>query len=73
MNPSNVQELGPVPLFVKAPKQTRGRVSDALARTLDVTPTIADVLNVPLGYRDGRQLGVLTRGARTPRGEPHQA
>ncbi|HEX6584210.1 MAG TPA: sulfatase-like hydrolase/transferase [Thermoleophilaceae bacterium] len=51
VNPSNVEELGPVPLFVKAPRQTRGRVSDALARTLDVTPTIADVLNVPLGYR----------------------
>ena len=51
VNPSNVEELGPVPLFVKAPRQTRGSVSDALARTLDVTPTIADVLNVPLGYR----------------------
>ncbi len=52
---SNVNELGPVPLFVKAPSQTRGRVNDALAETLDVTPTIADVLNVPLGYRsDGR-------------------
>jgi hypothetical protein len=30
-------------------------VSDVLARTLDVTPTIADGLGVPLGYRsDGR-------------------
>ena len=48
---SNVNELGPVPLFVKAPGQTHGRVNDALAQTLDVTPTIADVLNVPLGYR----------------------
>jgi hypothetical protein len=46
-----VNELGPVPLFVKAPGQTQGRVSEALAQTLDVTPTIADVLNVPLGYR----------------------
>jgi hypothetical protein len=55
VNPSNVQELAPVPLFVKAPRQTRGRVNDALARTLDVAPTIADVLGVPLGYRpDGR-------------------
>jgi hypothetical protein len=55
VNRSNVDELGPVPLFVKAPRQTRGRVNDALARTLDVTPTIADVLGVPLGYRaDGR-------------------
>jgi hypothetical protein len=52
---SNVNELGPVPLFVKAPSQTEGRVNDALAQTLDVTPTIGDVLNVPLGYRtDGR-------------------
>jgi hypothetical protein len=47
----NVDELGPVPLFVKAPGQSRGRVNEALAQTLDVTPTIADVLNVPLGYR----------------------
>jgi hypothetical protein len=47
----NVDELAPVPLFVKKPRQRRGRVSDVLARTLDVTPTIADALNVPLGYR----------------------
>jgi hypothetical protein len=55
VNPSNVDELGPVPLFVKRPHQKRARVSDVLARTLDVTPTIADALGVPLGYRaDGR-------------------
>ena len=55
VNRSNVDELAPVPLFVKAPGQRRGRVNRALAQTLDVTPTIADVLNVPLGYRaDGR-------------------
>jgi hypothetical protein len=52
---SNVEELTPVPLIVKAPGQRKGRISDVLARTLDVTPTIADLLNVPLGYRaDGR-------------------
>jgi hypothetical protein len=51
VNRSNVDELGPVPMFVKAPRQRRGRVDDALVQTLDVTPTIADVLNVPLGYR----------------------
>ena len=55
VNPSNVEELTPVPLIVKRPGQSRGRVSDALARTLDVTPTIADVLGFRLGYRaDGR-------------------
>jgi hypothetical protein len=37
-------------------------VSGELAQTLDVTPTIADVLNVPLGYRpDGRS--VFSRAA----------
>jgi hypothetical protein len=52
---SNVDELGPVPLIVKRPGRPARRVDRALARTLDVTPTIADVLNVPLGYRaDGR-------------------
>jgi hypothetical protein len=52
---SNVDELGSVPLIVKRPGRPAGKVSPALARTLDVTPTIAGILNVPLGYRaDGR-------------------
>ena len=52
---SNVDELAPVPFFFKRPHQTRARVSDVLARTLDMTPTIADALGLPLGYRpDGR-------------------
>jgi Sulfatase len=54
---SNVDELGSVPMIVKRPGRRAGRVSGALAQTLDVTPTIADVLNVPLGYRsDGRSV-----------------
>jgi len=55
VNDSNVEELTPVPLIIKAPGQHRGRVSRVYARTLDVTPTIADVLGYRLGYRaDGR-------------------
>jgi len=46
------EELAPVPLFVKRPGQSRGRVSGAYARTLDVPSTIADVLGLRLGYRD---------------------
>jgi hypothetical protein len=54
---SNIDELGSVPMIVKRPGQRAGRVSGALAQTLDVTPTIADVLNVPLGYHaDGRSV-----------------
>jgi hypothetical protein len=52
---SNVDELGPVPFIVKHPGRPRGSVNPALARTLDVAPTIAGILGVPLGYRaDGR-------------------
>jgi hypothetical protein len=54
---SNIDELGSVPMIVKRPGQHAGRVSGELAQTLDVTPTIADVLHVPLGYRaDGRSV-----------------
>jgi len=54
---SNVDELGSVPMIVKRPRRRAGRVNGALAQTLDVAPTIADVLNVRLGYRsDGRSV-----------------
>jgi hypothetical protein len=39
VNSGNVEELTPVPMFVKKPGQQRGQVSNVLARTLDVTPT----------------------------------
>ena len=48
---SNIHELTPVPFFVKAPGQRKGRVARAYTQTLDVTPTIADLLGVRLGYR----------------------
>ena len=58
-------ELAPVPLLVKRPGQRRGRSSDAYARTLDVASTIAEVLGLPLGYRDdGRSaFGPMARRA----------
>jgi hypothetical protein len=51
----NVGELAPVPLFVKAPGQKQGGVSDAPRQTIDVMPTIADAVNVRIPWRvDGR-------------------
>jgi hypothetical protein len=60
---SNVEELTPVPLFVKRPGHRDGHISAAYARTLDVTPTIADVLGWKVGYRtDGHSaFGPVTR------------
>jgi Sulfatase len=41
---SNVDEVAPVPLFIKAPNQMRGRVDGSMVRTIDVVPTIGDML-----------------------------
>ena len=50
-----VEEIAPVPLFVKAPGQTDARVDDALASNLDMVATIADLLGTSVGYpQDGR-------------------
>ena len=52
---SNVDEIGPQPLFVKAPGQRRGRIDPAFVRTIDVVPTIADILGWRVDWRhDGR-------------------
>ena len=51
----NIDEIAPVPLFIKAPGQRRGRTDRSWVRTIDIVPTMADVLNIRMPYRaDGR-------------------
>ena len=51
----NVQDIAPVPFFLKAPGQRRGRISDRPLQTIDVLPTIADMLGVRIPWHvDGR-------------------
>ena len=53
----NLADLAFVPLFVKLPGQQDGGADDSFARTVDVLPTIADVLGVDLPWDvDGRSL-----------------
>jgi hypothetical protein len=47
----NVDEIAPVPLFMKAPGQTEGKVDPALLRTIDILPTLAAQLGVRLDWR----------------------
>jgi Sulfatase len=55
--PENVHEIAATPLIIKAPWQRRGRVDDRSARTLDILPTIADLLDVRLPWPvDGRSI-----------------
>ena len=70
---SNVNELGPVPLFVKAPGQTHG-ARERCARP-DPRRDSHDRGRTERAARlpRGRQLGVLARGSSPASGEPHHA
>jgi hypothetical protein len=53
----NAADIVTVPLFVKYPGQHAGRTDPAWGRTIDVLPTIADVLGIKLPFRvDGHSL-----------------
>lgn len=63
---ANAQDIASVPLFVKRPGQRRGEISSAYARTVDVVPTIADVLGIKIPWRTvGRS--VFSRAVRRRR------
>jgi hypothetical protein len=53
VNPENVEEIAPIPFFVKLPHQREGRRDPALVRNVDVLPTIADVLDVRIRWGHG--------------------
>jgi Sulfatase len=47
----NLAELAFVPLFVKLPRERQGRVDDRHVLTLDILPTIADVLGIKIPWK----------------------
>jgi hypothetical protein len=64
---ANIAEVAPVPLFVKAPGQRKGRIDSAYVHTVDVVPTIADLMNLrPSWQMDGRSV-FQRRGSHTVR------
>jgi hypothetical protein len=48
--PGNYEQLAGMPLFIKAPGQTSGRIDDAHVLTTDILPTVADLLNVRIPF-----------------------
>jgi Sulfatase len=53
----NIADIAAVPLFVKYPNQRHGQEDRRAATTLDVLPTVADVLGIDLPWKlDGRSL-----------------
>ena len=54
---ANASDIALVPLFIKVPGQQAGVVSDRHAQTIDILPTIADVLSIELPFIvDGQSL-----------------
>jgi hypothetical protein len=50
VHPQTVDEIAPVPLIVKRPGQNGGTVDDRLVSSIDILPSIADVLGVDLPF-----------------------
>jgi hypothetical protein len=49
------REIAPIPLFIKAPQQQRAKVNKSWVETIDILPTILDILNVdPKVHMDGK-------------------
>jgi Sulfatase len=63
---ANLPDIASIPLFVKYPGERRGRVSDKNAETVDIVPTIADVLGISLPYHAD---GISLRSPRTHPGK----
>jgi hypothetical protein len=62
---TNLPDLLSIPLFVKMPDQTRGQISDSNVESVDVLPTIADVLDLELSQPvDGTSVSQATRRPR---------
>jgi hypothetical protein len=54
---TNLDEIAPIPLFVKYPGETSGQVDTRFVKTLDILPTIADVTEHPARWQlAGRSL-----------------
>jgi hypothetical protein len=50
-------DILPVPLFIKAPRQSEGRIDDRPVETVDILPTLADLLALELPWQvHGRSL-----------------
>ena len=45
------RDIAPVPLFIKLPGQREGVVDDSNVQTIDIVPTIADVLGIEIPWR----------------------
>jgi hypothetical protein len=57
VTPTNYPDIMAIPFFIKWPQQQQGMISDDNVETIDLLPTIAEVLKIELPWRvDGHSL-----------------
>lgn len=66
INDDNFAEIMAVPLFIKLPHQQEGFVSDSNVQTIDVLPTIADVIGVQMPWAADGSSVFETDGPKAP-------
>jgi hypothetical protein len=55
LNRTTAREIAPIPLFIKAPDQRTAKVDNSWVETIDILPTILDILNIdPRVKMDGK-------------------
>lgn len=65
---ANIEEVFRVPLFIKAPGQVDGEIVDEPALTIDIVPSIADLLGAELNWEfDGHSLFDGSEATTAPR------
>ncbi len=61
------EQLTHIPLIIREPNQTEGRIMTDLTEQIDIAPTILDLAGIPAPlWMEGRSLLPLTRGERLP-------
>ena len=61
------QDIMPVPLFIKAPFQARGRIDDRPTETVDILPTLMDILGIELPWTVAGHSALGLSADRAPR------
>jgi len=57
VNKTNFQDIMGVPLLIKLPNQSEGKISNQYVQTIDLVPTIADILKIKLPWiSDGHSI-----------------
>jgi hypothetical protein len=69
----NLEEIAFVPLFVKAPGQRQGGVEDAHVRTVDILPTMAELLGMRVPWETDGEPATDVRPGDHPRVVVHKS